>query len=225
MEKIKAAIFDLDGTIINTLTDLANAGNHVLKQNGFPVHDVEKYRFFVGSGIRNLCIRILPEDKKEDENLILDIFNQFNAYYKDHSMDSTCAYDGINDMLEEISKRGIKTAVLTNKGHEFTVPMLKKVFGDFPFDVILGKTDKYPVKPNRGCIMHVINELGVKGSECIYAGDSNVDMQTAINGDIEDIIGVSWGFRPVSELKEAGAKYIVNFPKEIVEIIDNLNGK
>ncbi|EDS72484.1 HAD family hydrolase [Anaerofustis stercorihominis] len=225
MENIKAAIFDLDGTIINTLTDLANAGNYVLKKNGFPIHDNEEYRFFVGSGIRNLCIRILPEDKKNDEEWILKIFDQFNEYYGKHYMDNTCAYDGINEMLDTLIKNDIKVAVLTNKGHEFTVPMLKKVFGEFPFSVILGKTDKYPVKPSRECIMHVIGELDVKSSECIYIGDSNVDMKTAINGDIENIIGVSWGFRPIEELKEAGAKYIVDTPKEIIEIVNKLNEK
>ena len=105
MENIKAAIFDLDGTIINTLTDLANAGNYVLKKNGFPIHDNEEYRFFVGSGIRNLCIRILPEDKKNDEEWILKIFDQFNEYYGKHYMDNTCAYDGIKGMYNACHRR------------------------------------------------------------------------------------------------------------------------
>ena len=220
---IKAAIFDLDGTIIDTLEDLANAGNYVLKQNGFEVHDKEKYRFFVGSGIRNLCIRMLPEEKKSDEELINKIFNDFNSYYGKHYMDNTKAYDGVENMLKKLVDMNIKVGVLTNKGHEFTVPILKKVYGDFPFSVILGKTDKFPVKPSKECIDYVMNKLEVSGEECIYIGDSNVDMQTAINGNISEIIGVSWGFRPVEELKQAGAKYIVHSPEEIIDIVNKLN--
>lgn len=220
---IKAAIFDLDGTIIDTLTDLANAGNYVLKKNGYPEHEKDKYRFFVGSGIKNLCIRMLPEDKKEDEEVILKIFDEFNDYYGKHYMDNTKAFDGIEKMLNYFLEQDIKVGVLTNKGHEFTVPMLKKVYGEFPFSVVLGKTDRFPVKPSKECIDYVINELGVKCDECIYVGDSNVDMQTAVNGNIKEIIGVSWGFRPVSELKETGAKYIVDTPKEIIDLVNNLN--
>ncbi|WP_329384656.1 HAD family hydrolase [Anaerofustis butyriciformans] len=220
---IKAAIFDLDGTIIDTLEDLAQAGNNVLKQNGFEVHDIEKYRFFVGSGIRNLCIRMLPEEKKSDEELINKIFNDFNSYYGKHYMDNTKAYEGVENMLNKLIDMNIKVGVLTNKGHEFTVPMLKKVYGDFPFSVILGKTDKFPVKPSKECIDYVMNKLEVSGEECIYIGDSNVDMQTAINGNISEIIGVSWGFRPVEELKQAGAKYIVHSPEAIIDIVNKLN--
>ena len=220
---IKAAIFDLDGTIIDTLEDLAQSGNYVLKQNGFEAHDIEKYRFFVGSGIRNLCIRMLPEEKKSDEELINKIFNDFNSYYGKHYMDNTKAYDGVENMLKKLVDMNIKVGVLTNKGHEFTVPMLKKVYGDFPFSVILGKTDKFPVKPSKECIDYVMNKLEVSGEECIYIGDSNVDMQTAINGNISEIIGVSWGFRPVEELKQAGAKYIVDSPEAIIDIVNKLN--
>lgn len=222
---IKAAIFDLDGTIIDTLDDLAKTGNYVLKQNGYPVHDEEKYRFFVGSGIKNLCIRMLPDEDKNDEALVSRIFDEFNEYYGKHYMDHTKAYNGIESMLKKLVNMNIKVGVLTNKGHEFTVPMLKKVYGDFPFSVILGKTDKFPVKPSKECINYVIDKLNVSPNECIYSGDSNVDMQTAINGNITERIGVSWGFRPVEELKQAGAKYIVNSPDEIINIVKNLNDK
>lgn len=225
MKKIKAAIFDLDGTIINTLVDLANAGNTVMERMGFPTHPVEKYNYFVGSGIYNLARRILPEEKKEDEDLVRDVFNQFNKEYGMHYMDNTRAYDGMEEMLDELQSRGIKVGVLTNKGHEFTVPMVKKVYGDYPFKVVLGKTDKFPVKPDRALVKHVINELGVTPDECIYIGDSNVDMMTAKNGDIEEIIGVSWGFRSVEEIKEAGARYIVDSPGEIIEIINKIESE
>ena len=222
MKKIKAAIFDLDGTIINTLVDLANAGNTVLERMGLPTHPIEKYNYFVGSGIYNLARRILPEELKSDEDLVKKVFDQFNAEYAIHYMDNTAAYEGMKETLDELRSMGIKVGVLTNKGHEFTVPMVKKVYGDYPFEIVLGKTDRFPVKPDRGLIMHVINEMSVTPEECIYIGDSNVDMMTARNGEIEEIIGVSWGFRTVEELTEAGAKYIIDTPGEIIEVIEKI---
>ena len=220
MKKISAAIFDLDGTIINTLLDLANAGNTVLRELGFPTHPVDDYRLFVGSGILRLSRRILPDDRKDDEELVQEVFRRFNREYGEHYMDNTCAYDGLEEVLEELRKRNIKVGILTNKSHEFTVPMVKKVYGDYPFELVLGKTDMFPVKPDRALIRHVIDEMGVSADECIYLGDSNIDMITAKNGDIEEIIGVSWGFRSVEEIKEAGARYIIDEPAQILEIID-----
>ena len=225
MKKIKAAIFDLDGTIINTLVDLANAGNTVLERLGFPTHPVEKYNFFVGSGILRLSRRILPDDRKDDEELVQEVFRQFNEEYGAHYMDNTCAYEGMEDTLLKLRDMGIQCAVLTNKSHEFTVPMVKKVYGDYPFSVVLGKTDRFPVKPDRGVIKYVIDEMGVTPDECIYIGDSNVDMMTARNGEIEEIIGVSWGFRPVDELVESDAKYIIDSPDEIIDVIEKIESE
>lgn len=220
---IKAAIFDLDGTIINTLADLAQAGNNTLKTYGYKTHEVDEYRFFVGSGMRKLCQRILPEDKSKDDEFVDNFLLDFNKYYNEHYMDNSDAYDGIKEMFDNLKEKNIKTGVLTNKNNEFTQPMIKKVFGSYPFSCVLGKTDRFPVKPNKGSVMHVMEEMKVSPSECIYVGDSNVDMKTAQNGEISQIIGVSWGFRPTKELKEAGAKYIVNEPMEIIEIINTLN--
>ncbi len=214
----KLCIFDLDGTLINSLYDLADAMNYALEKNGYPVHDREKYRFMVGSGISVLADRamVVPEgtDSSEKEAILAD----FNDYYSKHNIDLTVPYEGIEKLLDELDNMGTGYAVLSNKPDEFTVRIVEKLFPGRKFSVVMGKREEYPRKPDPASVFAVMRKAGARADECLYIGDSNVDMQTAANAKIRSV-GVSWGFRPVEELIDAGAEKIAYKPSDIIEFL------
>lgn len=212
----KAVIFDLDGTLLNTIDDLANACNYALKVCGFPIHEVEKYNHFVGDGRYKLIERILPEDSK-DSSTIDKVLSLFDEYYERHMIDMTKPYNGICKMLDQLKDNDIKLAVVTNKPHEFAVDIVKNFFGE-KFHITLGNRKDIPTKPNPHSVNEVIELFNIKKEQCIYVGDSNVDVQTAKNADIK-CMGVAWGFRGTGELKEAGADIIVNNVQELIDVI------
>lgn len=214
---VKAVIFDLDGTLLDTLEDLANACNYALKSCGFKVHEVKDYTRFVGNGRYKLIERIVPDKYKEDKEVIDKVLGLFDEYYEKHMVDMTKPYDGIIKMIEELKAKNIKIAVVSNKPHEFAVEVVRRYFGD-TFEITYGQRPNHPTKPDPKTVYEVIELLNVEKNECIYVGDSDVDVNTAKNAGVKSV-GVSWGFRGEGELREAGAEYIIKNPIEIIELL------
>ena len=213
---INSIIFDLDGTLLNTIEDLANACNYALTTLGYKTHEVEKYKTFVGNGRYKLVERMLPEDKRSIEN-IEKALELFDSYYEKHMIDMTKPYDGIMEMLDCLINRGINIAVVSNKPHEFTTEVVKNYFGN-RFEVVYGHKKNTKEKPDPWAVLEVIDEFKVNKDECLYVGDSEIDINTAKNAGVKSV-GVEWGFRGKGELESAGANYIVNKPEQILEIL------
>ena len=217
---IKAVLFDLDGTLVNSLSDLAASTNFALTKFGFPTHETKKYKYFVGDGMAKLIERALPEDKRDMEtiNTTLDIFME---HYRAHYVDETVPYDGILELLDKLT--GVKKAVISNKADEMVIPLTKKLLGD-RFDIVCGKREGYPTKPDPTLTLEIIEKLGVASNECIFVGDSGMDMAVAKNSGCV-ALGVLWGFRSEEELLLNGADYIAKKPAEILEIIKEINNE
>ena len=213
---MKLVIFDLDGTLLNTLDDLADAANHAMTEMGYPVHPVESFRYFVGNGVPKLMERCLPEGERSPER-ISEALNIFSEYYSKHSTDKTRPYDGITELLDALREKGVKTAVASNKTDSFTVELVKKFFGE-RFDFIRGGLPDVPKKPAPDIVFGIMSALGAEAYSTYFAGDSNVDIMTAANAGVTSI-GCLWGFRSKEELISAGAVHIAESPEEIYDII------
>jgi len=216
----KAVIFDLDGTLLNTIDDLADSMNSVLERFNYPLHDVEAYKYFVGNGMRKLVERALPEPERTDENIKRGHAALLKEYDKrwDHK---TRPYDGIPELLDVLVQKGIKIAVLSNKAHEFTKLVVDKFLGKWKFDAVLGERNGV-VKPDPSGALEIAKQLGVKPSECLYLGDTAVDMKTANSAGMY-AIGVLWGFRKADELKEGGARILISRPAEVLDLIQTVS--
>lgn len=213
---IQLAIFDLDGTLLNTIEDLAAATNHALEQCGFPIRNLEEYNGFVGNGIRKLFERALPEGEKTETN-IERIKACFLPYYDSHNTIHTRPYEGIGEVLSQLKEKGIELAVASNKYQKATESLVRRYFGA-KFTVVLGQRDNIPVKPDPAIVNDILRETGVSAENVIYIGDSAVDMETARRSRIPSI-GVTWGFRSEEKtLRENGANYIARTPADILEI-------
>ncbi len=217
---IKAVLFDLDGTLVNSLDDLADSANYALSQFGFPTHETEKYKYFVGNGMPKLIERVLPQDSRDEETKqkVLECFMQ---YYRVHFVDKTVAYDGIDELLNSLKAMGVKIAIVSNKVQEMAVTVAEKIFGN-SFEIVCGKQKGFPTKPDAALTLKVMQDLSVTPEECVFVGDSGMDAAAAVNAGCVGI-GVLWGFRKEDELLENGAKYIVKTPKEILDVIEELN--
>ena len=213
----KLVIFDLDGTLLNTIDDLAMSTNHALRLFGYPEHSLAEYRFFVGNGITTLIERALPEEARQ-KNLIYQLRKAFIASYQLHKTDLTQPYPGIPELLTHLNDQGITLAVASNKYHQGTIELIRHFFGEKLFSVVLGQRENIPVKPDPAIVYEILSQTDTSPAETLYVGDSGVDMQTARNSHLTSI-GVSWGFRSRKELKENGADYIVDSPEEILEKI------
>lgn len=212
----RLVIFDLDGTLLDTIDDLATSTNHTLCRNGYPTHPLDAYRFFVGSGITKLIERALPEHARQPEN-VTRLRAEFLEYYRAHKTDLSHPYPGIPELLHTLHAEGIRLAVASNKYHRGTVELVRHFFGDSLFSIILGQRENIPVKPDPAIVHDILDATGIPASHTLYVGDSGVDMQTARNSGTRSI-GVTWGFRPEQELKENGADHIVDTPAEIARI-------
>ena len=215
---MKLIVFDLDGTLLNSLEDLADSANNVLEQHGFPTHPVDAYRYFVGDGVRKLIERILPMEERTDAR-IEQCRQEFVAYYKVHMEDKTSVYKGITELLTELKKRRLKVAVATNKVHIAVKPLMEKYFPGIQFDSMIGQREGIPVKPNPQIMYDILKETGCKPSETLHVGDTATDMQLAHNAGITPV-GVLWGYRPLEELQEAGARSIIEHPLELLKFVD-----
>lgn len=213
--KYELAIFDLDGTILDTLDDLTDSVNHVLEQHGYPQHTADKVRMMVGNGIMNLIIRALPENT--EQAAVEAVYADFNAYYRLHSADKTRPYDGVRGMLEELKNAGVKLAVLSNKADYAVQDLCEKYFGGI-FDAVSGEKAGVPKKPAPDGVDAILAKLGTERNNSVYIGDSDVDVLTAANSGM-DCIAVDWGFRSRELLKKSGAGIIVSSPMELAERI------
>ena len=213
----KLIIFDLDGTLLDTIEDLANSVNHALKAFNFPVHPVEAYRFFVGNGVNKLLERALPEDKR-NADFISMVKHEFIKHYFVHAEEFTKPYPGIAELISKLAAEGYQLAVASNKVHDATVQLVKRYFPAVQFAAVFGQRDGFPAKPNPGILEEIISIAGVDKSEVLYVGDSGVDVATAINAKVA-FTGVLWGFRPQKELEDLGAVSFVKSAEELYCLI------
>lgn len=213
----KLVVFDLDGTLVDSIKDLANAVNFALKEFNLPLHPTEAYYLFVGNGMEALVRRSMGDESKNDE-LYLKVRKVFDTFYNAHNSDNTSAYVGVRELLETLKLKGIKVAVLTNKAHEFVGEILNKSFPGFSFDYYIGQQNNIERKPHPQSFEILLSALNISKKDCLYAGDSEVDVLTAKNAGV-DLVAVTWGFRSAEALKNAGAEILVNNPKEILNYV------
>ena len=214
---MKLVVFDLDGTLINSLEDLADSANWMLLQHGYPTHPVDAYRYFVGDGMRKLIERILPLEERNDVR-IEQCKAEFVAYYTIHMEDKTVVYPGMIELLKELKDRGLKIAVATNKVHIAVTPLMEKYFPGIRFDSMIGQREGIPVKPHPQIMYDILKETGCQPSETLHVGDTATDMQLAHSAGVTPV-GVLWGYRPLEELQEAGAKFIIEKPEELLGLV------
>ncbi len=211
----KAIIFDLDGTLINSLIDIAESVNYVLKKHNFPTHNIEDYKYMIGNGIQVLIEKALPNNiSKTDFD---KYFNEAVNIYEKRQTQKSHPYNGIIEMLHSLSDKGIYLNILSNKPDNFTKDVVNHFFKDIDFKIVLGARDGIPKKPAPDAVNEIVKTFSFDKSEFMYMGDTSTDMLTANNANIESI-GVSWGYRKVDELLNAGAKHIVNSPNEVLKL-------
>ena len=210
----KAVIFDLDGTLLDTLVDLYNSVNHALRAFGFPERTIDEVRRFIGNGVKKLMERSTPEGTDEETNA--KCLDCFRAHYLEHMSDNTAPYEGVNELIKKLREKGIRTAVVSNKLHSAVVDLCKDYFEGI--EEAIGVSVEEERKPNPVNVLKVISLFGITADECIYVGDSEVDVQTAHNAGVK-CIGVTWGFRDEGELRENGADFIAHNADEVFNLI------
>lgn len=215
---IKVCIFDLDGTLTNTLNAIAHFGNTALEEFGFKTFPTERYKRFVGNGRSKLIERMLDAQGMLTPENYKAVCKSYDSKYEAEPLYDTLPYDGIPELLAELKKRGIKAAVCTNKPINVARDVVSTLFAEDTFARIRGGEDGVAAKPDPKCTLEIAKSLGASPDECLFIGDSNVDMLTAKNADMISI-GVLWGFRDEDELKAAGAKHIVKAPDEILGLL------
>jgi phosphoglycolate phosphatase len=216
MTTLKAFIFDLDGTLIDSLADIAESINRMLDARGYPRCEKEVFKQMVGDGMEKLVERALPEAARSEE-LIKVCVEEYRAQYDVLWQAETRPYEGIVEMLAELKGRGVKLAVISNKAHRFTVPMTEHFFGSAVFDHILGQRAEVPRKPDSAGAHEMAAFLGLQTHEMAYVGDSGIDMQFAKNSGMR-AVGVRWGFRSEVELIECGADVLISRPAEVFDL-------
>lgn len=216
---IKAVLFDLDGTLADSLEDLAAATNYAIGEFGFPAREVECYKYFAGDGMPKMIERALPSSAA-DADTVRRIMPVFLNYYGAHFCDNTKPYPGMIALIDRLKLQNIAVAVVTNKNEEMAKRVVNNLYGD-RFDLIIGKREGIPAKPDPTAALLAMRELSVKPGECVFVGDSKMDVKTGVNSGAYPV-GVLWGFREKRELIEGGAKDIIEKPEELLEIIDRL---
>ena len=213
----KLVIFDLDGTLLNTIADLAHSTNYALNKLGYPTHEIEKYNFMVGNGIDKLFERALPEGEKSKEN-VLRVRKEFVPYYDIHNADDSRPYPGIPELLSYLQDAGIQITVASNKYQAATEKLIAHYFPGIRFVAVFGQREGVKVKPDPAVVHDILRIAGVSKDEVLYVGDSGVDMQTAIHSGVTSC-GVTWGFRPRTELESFCPDYIVDKAETILSIV------
>ncbi|MDE6810324.1 MAG: HAD family hydrolase [Muribaculaceae bacterium] len=214
----KLVIFDLDGTLLNTIDDLGEATNYALRMTGFPTHAITSYPFMVGNGITRLIQRALP-DEARDEATVLRVREFFTDYYNQHMADNTTPYDGISRLLSDLTDRGVKVAVASNKYQAAVEMLIRHYFSDIPWAAVEGQKPYVPVKPDPSIVFEILTKCPTPKRDVLYVGDSGVDMETARRACVASC-GVTWGFRPLKELRAFYAENIVDSPSEILELVN-----
>lgn len=214
----KAIVFDLDGTLLNTLEDLADSTNYALGACGFPARTLEEVRRFVGNGIRKLIERAVPKTATEPK--ITECFNIFCEHYKQNMENKTAEYDGISEMLSTLYAAGYKMAIVTNKADFAAQVLCGNLFGKY-IKTVVGSVDNRPNKPAPDGVYYALQQMGVSKDEAVFVGDSEVDILTAQNAEI-DAIGVLWGFRNLEDLEKVGVKTTVKTTKDLEKMLLSL---
>lgn len=216
----KAAIFDLDGTLLDSFLDLENACNYALSKFNLPKVNSQSYKLMLGES-RKIIIKSIINDLigNVDEKTYIEFHEHYNNYYNEHMLDNTKPYDGILEMLVHLKNNGVITAILSNKPHGFTNSLAKHYFGD-KIDVVYGLRDGYEPKPNPDTLLELIKHLNIDRKDCIYIGDTEVDIEVAQNAHIESL-GVLWGFRNKALLEKTGADFLASNTDELLEIVLN----
>jgi phosphoglycolate phosphatase len=213
-----AVLFDLDGTLLDTLADIANASNAALATLGFPRHPVEAYRYFVGEGIEVLARRILPENHRSDSDVAASLA-AINREFGAGLLVETRPYDGIPELLSRLAHKSVKLAVVSNKPHEFVLRSVAAHFESGRFSTVLGQRKNVPIKPDPAIALEAARLLSVDPGQCLYVGDSGIDMRTAVNVGMYPV-GVLWGFRDADELLATGAKTLIKKPSELLALLN-----
>ena len=215
----KLVIFDLDGTLLNTIEDLGQAANHALELGGHATHSMASYPYFVGNGVRRLMTRVLPEDARDDES-VDRVLADFMEYYNEHCTDYTKPYNGIPELLQDLRDLGVAVAVASNKYQHAVDKIIPHYFPDINFVAIEGHREGVNVKPDPSVLFSILAKAKVAKADALYIGDSGVDMEAGRRACI-DTVGVTWGFRSKKELVEYHADAIVNNPIDILDIVEN----
>ena len=212
----KLVVFDLDGTVADTLADLAAATNAALTRHGLPTYPTENYRYFVGNGVDNLIRNVLAD--AYTPALAEEVKADFASYYADHNMDFTAAYPGVGELLARLSADGVMTAVISNKPNAFVPVILRALYPDHRFSYLSGQREGVPRKPAPDALLQLLERLGVQPDDTLYVGDSDVDVAFAHAAGVR-VCGVSWGFRGADELSAAGADRVADTTEELSEMI------
>jgi phosphoglycolate phosphatase len=216
--KYKSVIFDLDGTLVNSLEDIANAMNKVLESLDYPTHSYEVYQYFVGSGLRNLVSKSLPVSQNV-ENQIDYCYNLMIKEYSANCTNQTYFYEGIIELLDYLMANNIKMSIFSNKADELTKKIVAELLPNY-FEAVVGLSTELLKKPNPFEALEISKKLGLKPEEMLFVGDSGIDMQTATNANMQ-AVGVLWGYRPEEELIANGAKHILNHPSDLIQILES----
>jgi len=215
--KYEAVLFDLDGTLIDTVDDIGDAANRVLSNRGFPMHPISTYYQFIGEGVKVLFTRSLPQEKR-NEDLINTCLKEFVEDYRRNYDVKSQPYDGISEMLNALNVRGLKLAILSNKPDPLTKDCVTSLLSNWDFDVVFGQRDSVPRKPNPQAALEIAEKLSISPSDFLYLGDTAIDMKTAVSAGMFPV-GAAWGFRPLKELKENGARVIIGKPIQLLDLI------
>jgi phosphoglycolate phosphatase len=221
--KYRAVIFDLDGTLLDTLQDLAGSMNKVLQQMGFPEHPTAAYKYFVGDGMVNLARRALPAADRREE-IIARAAEALRAEYGRRWQEQSKPYPGSPEMLERLHRQGIKLAVLTNKAEELAIPMAAAYFPEITFAAVMGAQPNRPLKPDPAGAMMLSRNLALPPAAIVFVGDSGNDMRTAAAAGMY-AAGALWGFRTAAELRQSGAKILLERPEDLLGLITGEKGK
>ncbi len=213
----QAAIFDLDGTLLNTLEDIADAANEVLEKRNLPIHPIDAYRFFVGEGINVLTYRALPENHR-DEETVSACAKEIREAYSWHWDQKTRPYNGITDLLDQLTGRQVRVAVLSNKPDEFTKKCVAKHFSGWNFEVVFGEHAAIPRKPDPGGALQIASRMEIPPERFVYVGDTPIDMKTGRSAGMFTI-GVLWGFRSSKELVDSGAQEVIEHPLDLLRFL------
>lgn len=213
----KAVLFDLDGTLLDTLQDIADSVNKALSHFGFPQHELEAYKYLVGDGREALALRALPEHCR-NAGAVAELVARIGGEYAEHWADNTYPYEGVPEMLDSLTTRGINMAILSNKPHDFTEVTVSRFLPHWRFLIVMGAVPSVPRKPDPSAALEITRRLNVQPSEFLFVGDSDVDMKTATAAGMY-AVGALWGFRTADELVASGAKVLIENPTRLLELL------